>query len=307
MDLRDRLGAFPDDCAPDPAVVASETPDGAPFARRVVEYAVEPGERIRAHLLVPDDPNGAGVLAVHQHAGEFALGKAEPAGLSANGEYHYGRHLAERGYTVLCPDLLCFEERRPPEYARREGSAPDGERYERFEAMDRLLRGSTLQAKYLSDLAVGLDVLEARPAVDAARLGAVGHSLGGQETLWLAWHDDRVAAAVASCGVSRLAAVQRERVVHNFAMYVPGLLADDGGPDVDALFEGVAPTPLFVTNGTDDDIFPTAATDALFEDVAATYEAVDRGDRFEAVTFEGGHGFPAAVRDRAYAFLDDNL
>jgi dienelactone hydrolase len=295
------LGSFPETPAPDAETVAVESADG--FERRLIEYAVEPDERIRAYLLVPDDVDAPapGVLAIHQHNGEFALGKSEPAGLSADAEKHYGAELARRGYVVLCPDLLCFEDRQPPEYERMEGSTPDGEDYERFVAMDRLLRGSTLQAKYLSDLAVALDVLAADERVDADALGALGHSLGGQEAIWLSWYDDRVGAAVSSCGAARLSAIQRETINHNFAMYVPGALA---AGDTDDLLAGVAPTPLFATNGVGDGIFPVDSVRKMNEAVAAAYADAGVPERFESLVFDGGHGFPDDVRERAYDWLD---
>lgn len=301
-EIGDCLGAFPETPAPAVETLASDSADG--FERRLLEYAVEPGERIRAYLLVPETPRGAGVLAIHQHAGQFALGKSEPAGLSADPEYHYGARLARRGYTVLCPDLLGFESRRPPEYERLEGSAPEGAAYEKVAAMDRLLRGSSLQAKYLSDLAVGLDVLEAREHVDPDRLGAIGHSLGGQETAWLAWHDDRVRAAVCSCGAARLAAVQRERIPHNFAMYVPGLLAVG---DMEDVLAGAAPTALLTTNGAEDPIFPVESVREMAREVRARYADLDCADRFESLVFGGGHGFPPAVRGRAHDWLERYL
>ena len=44
----------------------------------------------------------------------------------------------------------------------------------------------------------GVDLLESLPQVDASRIGAVGHSLGAIESLYLAAFDERVQVAVAS-------------------------------------------------------------------------------------------------------------
>jgi len=52
----------------------------------------------------------------------------------------------------------------------------------------------------LSDAMRAVDVLAALPDVDASRLGAVGHSLGAKEVLYLAAFDERIAAAVSSEG-----------------------------------------------------------------------------------------------------------
>ncbi|WP_229504838.1 hypothetical protein [Natrinema versiforme] len=163
------------------------------------------------------------MLAVHPHAGEFAVGKSDPAGLSDTKAYHYGVELCERGHVVCCPDLLCFEDRRPSERERTAGTTPSGADYEKFVAMERLLRGSSP-----SEVSLGprrtLDVLAGHELVDPDAMGVLGHSLGGQEAAWLSWFDDRIAAAVVSSGTAQLAAVQRERITHNFALYVPGLL-----------------------------------------------------------------------------------
>ena len=55
-------------------------------------------------------------------------------------------------------------------------------------------------AKMLFDAQRGLDVLESQKDVDSKRLGAVGHSLGAKEALYLAALDDRVQVAVSSEG-----------------------------------------------------------------------------------------------------------
>ena len=236
--ISDCLGTVPDRPTVSPELVATEQADG--FTRQTVAYEVEPGERVESFLLVPDGAEDApGAVAIHQHAGQFPVGKSEPAGVSANEARHYAAALARRGYVVICPDLLGFEDRRPSEMRRYEGDTPEGADYEKFVAMDALVRGSSLQAKYCSDLAAAVDVLTGHDAVDADRIGTLGHSLGGQEALWLAWFDDRVRAAVASCGAAPLAAIQDAQITHNFAIYVPGLI--EAG-DTTAVLADAAPT-----------------------------------------------------------------
>ncbi len=303
--LRDRLvpllGRFPAPCPLDVRVETEEALGG--FRRRLVSYAVEPGERIAAYLLIPDgiESPRAAILAVHQHAGQYYLGKSEPAGLSANAMYHYGLELCRRGYVVLCPDHLCFEDRRPPEYRRVEHGALQDGNYERFEFTARLMRGATLQTKYLSDLTRGLDVLQTLPTVDPDRLGAVGHSLGGQEVAWLAWYDPRIKAAVCSCGIGTMETILRDHVNHNFAAYVPGFL---DVCDVDGLVADVAPTPFMMTAGEADVIFPIDGVRIIGERAAAAYAGQGAADAYRLVTFPGGHGFPDQVREEAYTFLD---
>jgi dienelactone hydrolase len=292
------LGPFPARVALDPIV---EPPtEEADHIRARVTYAIEPGDRVAAWLLTPRGtaPAGGwpGVLAVHQHANQYELGKSEPAGLAGDPQYAYGLELCWRGYLVLCPDLLCFEERRPNPTATTDGAAN-----ERFEFTKRVLAGSCLQAKYLHDLARAMDLLAALPTVNAARLGVIGHSLGGLEALWLTWYDPRIAAGVSSCGFGLLRTLLRDRINHGFAMYVPGLL---GACDLDALVSAIAPRPFMLTAGERDPLFPIDGVRAIAEAAEQRYAEAGAPERIRALLFPGGHGFPADVRAEAYAFLD---
>ena len=289
--------------------------------RRLIDYSLDETESVPAYLLIPDPPaadgarprppggNGGGpgeprypgILAIHQHAGQYFLGKSEPAGLSANATYHYGLELCRRGYVVLCPDLLGFEERRPPEHQRAEGTVPNGEAYERYLAMRLLLEGTSLKAKYTFDLVRALDVLQSLEMVDGERLGVIGHSLGGQEAFWLTWFDARVRAGVASCGLGTLRTILRDHINHNLAMYLPGMLRV---ADIDRLAVELAPCPFMLTAGEEDPIFPIDGVREIVAAAQAAYARAGVPDQFQAILFPGGHGFPAPVRGECYRFLD---
>ncbi len=270
--------------------------------RELVEYAVAPGERVRAFLLVPDGGRRrrSGVLASHQHAGQYWLGKSEPAGLSSNAMYHYGVDLCRQGHVVICPDHLGFEERQAREIDRREGVLPEGRENESLLFADCVLHGSSLTAKYLFDMAQALDVLQQHPQVDRDRLGVIGHSLGGQTALWHAFHDERVRVAFSSCGFSTLAAVQKHRIPHNFASYLPGLLQVG---DIDDVVASLAPRAFGMSHGTQDPIFPMEGVRQVQRRARSAFPK----DRFLSIVFRGAHSFPAAVKRRAYAFLRRHL
>jgi dienelactone hydrolase len=301
--LMTRLGHFPKRV---PLAPLFGTPiDEGEYLRTPVSYMVEEGERIPAWLLTPkgEAPRGGwpAILAIHQHGGQFDLGKSEPAGVLGNPMAAYGRDLCLRGYVVLCPDLLCFEERRPVLEIRQRNSAMDGGAYERFEFTKRLLHGSCLQTKYLHDLSCSLDLLAELPDVNRTRIGAIGHSLGGQETLWLTWYDTRIAAAVSSCGFDLIRTILRDGINHNFALYVPDMLELC---DMDALLAELAPRPFLLTAGETDPIFPIDGVRSLAEQARRTYEQQGASDRFQAIIFPSGHSFPDEVKAEAYAFLD---
>ena len=74
---------------------------------------MEADERVKSFLLVPKyiDRTLPGVFAHHQHASQYHLGKSEVVGLKGDADQAYALERAERGYVVIAPDALAFEER----------------------------------------------------------------------------------------------------------------------------------------------------------------------------------------------------
>src|SRR6185437_12855728 len=107
--LKRLLGPFPTRCPLD--AVRLEAADCGSYVRETIEYAVETDERVKSFLLVPKhiDRRVPAIFAHHQHASQFHLGKSEVVGLKGDAEY--ASELAERGYVVIAPDALAFEER----------------------------------------------------------------------------------------------------------------------------------------------------------------------------------------------------
>ena len=129
----------------------------------------------------------------------------------------------------------------------------------------------------------------------------IGHSLGGQEALWLAWYDERITAAVSSCGFSLLRTILRDDINHNFAAYVPGMLEVC---DMDALLAAMAPRAFLLTAGETDPIFPVDGVRSLVEKAQQAYAQRGVSERFRAIIFPSGHSFPVEVKAEAYLFLD---
>ena len=303
-DMLKSLGTLPEVVEPMPEILDSR--DRENHVLHLVRYTVETGENVTAYLLMPKDgkANYPAIIASHQHNHEYDLGKSEPAGLAGDPMYHYGLDLCLRGYAVLCPDHLGFESRRLAEPWRVENANLDGEKYERLLFCRYLLDGSTLQAKYLSDLSRAVDVLQSFSFVDAGRIGAIGHSLGGQESLWLMWYDQRIKAAVSSCGFSRIRDIMDAGINHNFAMFCPGFLRTG---DVEDLVCALAPRPFMMTSGTKDPIYPLKGTRKIAEAAGEAYSAAGMPENFKALFFDGSHAFPPDIREQAYAWLDKYL
>ena len=285
------------------------TEDLGDVVRERVTYLVEAGDRVPAYVFVPKNASGrrSGIFAHHQHAGQFHLGKSEVAGLAGNPEQAYALELARRGHVVLAPDAICFEERgaydgrlETPEVGSQPGPAAGAQR-ERFEFTKRILHGSCLQTKMVWDMQRGLDYLAARPEVDAARLGCIGHSLGGQQTLFLAALDQRVRAAVSSCGFASMETVLRDEVNHNFGAYVPDWLSHG---DAGELLGAAAPCAFMAFNGETDRIFPIDGVHETFEVARRDYAAQGVEDRLALKVTPGGHQFSDPMRAEAYDWLE---
>ena len=290
------LGAVPI-AAPPLAAERGERADLGDVVREKVTYAVEPGERVPAFILLPKaaSTRHPAILCHHQHGGEFRVGKDGPAGLGSDSSQHYALELARRGYVTMVFDALCFNERQDAA-----GSLKDGD-YERYEAMYRIAEGKCLQGKYVWDARRALDYLETRPEVDATRLGMIGHSLGGQETLFTTAVDTRIRAAVSSCGFGSLRTLKRDRINHNYALFVPGL-ANKG--DYGAVLALVAPRPFFVVARSEDPIFPKDGIEETVSTARRAYAAVGATDRLGTFFEPGAHAFSPTMRAAAYAWLD---
>ncbi|MFQ5734906.1 MAG: alpha/beta hydrolase family protein, partial [Planctomycetaceae bacterium] len=155
--------------------------------RQLVRYESEPGEFVEGYLLRPRGIKAggkrAGIVALHQTTRDTF---EQIAGVKGPDMQQIGLKLAKRGFVVFCP--RCYLWRDVKTY--RDAVARFRKRHPRTLGMH----------KMLYDAIRGVDVLASLSYVDAKRIGAVGHSLGAKEALYLAAFDERIKAAVASEG-----------------------------------------------------------------------------------------------------------
>ena len=294
------LGDFPEKPELRFEIVNSEKKQG--YTLQTVTYYVEEDEKVKAYLMLPDDlmEKTPAILAIHQHNGEWHRGKSEVIGEVGNPTLSYGLDLCLRGYVVLAPDLLCFEERVDPDFLEKR-SAGD---YEKFMFCKYILEGSCLQTKYLHDLSIAVDILEGLAFVDPNRLGVIGHSLGGQQATWMMWYDQRLKAGISTCGIGQLGTIIRDQVPHNFAMFVPGFLNIGEMSD---LVSNIAPRSFLLTSGAEDEIFPIDGVRTMVKVAKEKYGDLGIEEKFEALLFDGGHQFDGEEKVRAYAWLDEQM
>ena len=155
--------------------------------RQLIEYETEPGLSIEAYLLRPAEIRRPcpGVIVLHSTVSHTIR---QPAGVEGSPEKAFGLHLARRGFAAICPRCFLWTKDLSISYQQHVHT---------FQARHPAARG---MAKMLHDARVSVDLLAALPEVDARRIGAVGHSLGAKEVLYLAALDERIRAAVSSEG-----------------------------------------------------------------------------------------------------------
>ncbi|MBT4865491.1 MAG: hypothetical protein HON53_10270, partial [Planctomycetaceae bacterium] len=214
-DFRDRLleglgGTWPEPCPLNVRIRETTKQDG--FTIHSLYYDSEPDDPIPAMLLVPDDVTAkkpAPAIAIwHQHAGQWHLGKSEPAGLAGNPMHHTGAALAREGYVVLCPDALCFEERQDPTKKLKGGN------YERFEFLRYVVAGKCMAWKNILDMKRAVDFLVSRPEVAKERIGCYGHSMGSTHTWLIGPWEERLKCLVGNCCLPTYKAIHSNHMLH---------------------------------------------------------------------------------------------
>jgi dienelactone hydrolase len=291
-DLRARLAALlrfavPPDPPPLEILERQRRPG---YAEQRVAFAGAEG-KVPAFLLVPDgDGPFPAVVAYHQHNSEWHLGKSEVAGHAGNPLQAFGPALARRGVVVLAPDAVGFEDRR----AAGRGIAPtDRDGPQHFNEMSyRLVRGRLLMTTVLGDGAAALGALAAHDRVRTGAIGVLGHSYGGNTTLFHAALDERVRFACASGAACTYRRRMADRTGIELAQVVPGIVEIADIDDVVAL---IAPRSLLIVSAPDD--VYSADADTIERVVAPLFP---RGALHHA-RFEGGH----ALTPERFALIVD--
>lgn len=270
------------------------------YRRQRVEIDTEPGVTMPLYVLIPDGLTGAApaVIAAHGHG---SGGKLSPAGCSevpGVGErvqqynYDYGVQAARRGYVVFCPDARGFGERREDLY-----QAPE----QLFESSCRQLAhmglplGLTVAGMWAWDLSRLIDYMETRPEVQADRIGCIGLSGGGLQTLYVSATDERVRCAVISGYFYGVKDSLLELSGNCDCNYVPRLWQAADMGDLGAL---IAPRPLLIETGRQDPLNGRRGVDNVLEQYEITgraYALLGVPERLAMDLFQGEHRWSGAM------------
>ncbi|NUM56562.1 MAG: dienelactone hydrolase family protein [Candidatus Hydrogenedentes bacterium] len=262
------------------------------FTRRRVNYFVDEWERVTAWLFVPDGRDEVpGILCCHAAVPQ---GKDEPAGVKGDARLAIAQRYAELGYVTIAPDCVTAGERLShglPPYDTKSFYKDNPKR--------------SVLGKMLQDHSYALDAMCDLKRVDPARLGVVGHGLGGTNALLLSAFDQRVQCCVSSCGFIRFADDKN-----------PGRWASDNGfiqlPklrdavatksyafDWEHILALIAPTPTMLIATNEEALSNAKSGEKAVKSAKTMYKYLGAADALVQYAYQTDQGLPRQALEQA--------
>ena len=263
--------------------------DAGSYVRRLITYASEPGSRVPAWLLIPKRA--------------LAGGERCPAALCLHptgpgDDPIYARELAERGYVTLTPNYPWLGDYKPDLKA---------------------LGWQSGTMKAIWDNRRGLDFLDSLPYVKRGKYAAIGHSLGGHNSMYTAVFDPRIRVIVSSCGFDsyldyfagnpkmwqRGQGWCQDRYMPKLADYAGHL--EDIPFDFHEMIGALAPRAVFISAPLQDSNFKWESVDRVVAAASQVYRLYGKPENLGLAHPDCPHNFPEATRQAAYHFLGEQL
>jgi predicted dienelactone hydrolase len=288
--MQEVMGPLPDPAKKVPLDVQTlEEVKTDKYRRRKVTIAVEKGDRLPAYLLIPKQINGKVPAVLCLHPTSPQLGKGVVVGLGPKEDRAYAAHLAELGYVTLAPDYL-----NSGDY--------------KFDAYKNGYVSATMKGIWNHMRCV--DYLQSLPEVDGERIGVIGHSLGGHNSMFVAVFDERIKYIISNCGFN------------SFPRYYKGDLTgwshDGYMPRIRTIYEkkpekmpfdfpevvgALAPRPFLASAPVKDGNFDVEGVKECITAAKPVYELLGVPEKLAANYPDCGHDFPPEVRKVAYDWL----
>ncbi len=271
------------------------------YTRFNITFTAAGNEIVPAYLYVPVKEDGKekfpAMVVLH---GTGDKGKKIVDGDSYSPNHGQAKELAQRGYVVIAPDYPSFGDLKDYNF--------DNDRYE----------SGTMKAIFNHMRCV--DLLQSRKDVDPERIGALGHSLGGHNSMFLAAFDKRIKVVVSSCGWTLFDFYNAgDEVTKKFggrlgawaqSRYMP-LFRDKYNLDpskvpfdFDEVIAVIAPRPFFSNSPLKDANFDVNGVKEGIANVKKVYQFLKANDNLQVRYPDAQHDFPADVRLEAYRFID---
>jgi dienelactone hydrolase len=300
-----------------------------------ISWQLPYGRPTEAIILKPENAKGKlpAVLAFHDHGGNkfFGIDKItrtteQPHSMLAQHqkEYYEGtawaNELAKKGYVVMVSDAFAFGSRRVmlqdvPQYNRENLTDNEPFKQENIDAynawsssheqaMARSLfsAGTTWPAVFLAEDQKALDILCARPDVNADKIGCCGLSGGGLRSVYLGALDPRIKCAVPVGFMTTWTDfLLYKSFTHTWMIYIPLLPNELDFPDIMSLR---APLPTLVLNDTNDGLFTLSEMQKADKIIAEVYKKANASDHYKCSFHPGPHKFDKTMQAEAFGWFD---
>jgi dienelactone hydrolase len=294
-------GAFPSAVPLNAKTISIEQLNG--YRRIKMEIDVEDSGRhawdvMPFYMLIPDNPKEdpcPTMIVFHQHDGAYAKGKEEPVGLLRDPRQAFALELVQQGYIAIAPDALCFSER---------------QEISEYKTSKMLLDlGRTLNGKYVWDIARLIDYLVTVPEINDTRIGIMGHSLGGQMSVYCAAYDSRIQVMISNCGIGKI--IGENSVLEfdgeeNEAFYLPGLAEGENATDCKEIL-GLIDKPMLISNGVLDLGLPINGVAEIHNWIEEKYSYYGIPSQCVTLRHNAAHGIFPNTKQIIWQFIEDNL
>lgn len=293
------------------------------------------GRPTEAILLKPLQAKGKlpGILAFHDHGGNKYFGIRKITRISDNqhplmdehvkkyyGNLAWANEIAKRGYVVLVSDAFAFGSRRvmfqDVPVPQRSGLNDDDPEnpvniqaynewagdHEHVMAKSLFCAGTTWPGVFFAEDRNALDVLCARPDVDANRIGCGGLSGGGLRTVLMGGLDDRIKCAVDVGFMTTWEDLMMNKsYTHTWMTYVPLLPNELDFPEILGLR---VPLPTLVLNDSEDQLYTLTGMNRAEKILGEVYKKAKAEDRFKCSYYPGPHKFEPDMQQEAFTWFD---
>jgi predicted dienelactone hydrolase len=159
-----------------------------------------------------------------------------------------------------------------------------------------------------------VDLLQSLPEVDPGRIGAIGHSLGGHNAMFVGVFDTRISVVVSSCGWTPFHDYYGGKIAGwTSDRYMPLLktrynLDPDRVPfDFYEVVAALAPRAFFSSSPLRDSNFDVRGVKKAIPKAREIYKLLGQADALQLRTPDCEHDFPAETRNEAYRIIDRAL
>lgn len=274
------------------------------FTRYTLTFNVADKERLPVYLYIPKQIGTPkklpAMLVLH---GTDPLGKGVVDGQGTKPNRAHARELAQRGYVVIAPDYPSFGDLKDHDF--------ETDRY----------KSATMQAIFNHIRCI--DLLQSRADVDPERIGVIGHSLGGHNSMFVSAFDERIKVSVSSCGWTQF---EYYNIGEEGSKRYGGRL----GPwaqtrymplirskyDLDErkipfnfsdIISAIAPRAFFSVSPLSDSNFNVEGVRVGIALAEKTYKGLGLPEMLQVRYPDAAHDFPVDNRKEGYAFLDKIL